>query len=84
MDFFPPNAILKLFCIVKTLTCFPAVDTCVLLTIAVVGVIPAVFVIAAVGFTPLGEVLIVVGCGMTGVLARVETVFTGEGQMGKP
>ena len=35
LDFFPPKEILKLFCIVKTFTCFLGADICVLLINAV-------------------------------------------------
>ena len=37
LDFFPPSEILKLFCIVKTFTCFPDRAMCVFFTITVVG-----------------------------------------------
>ena len=89
LDFFPPKEILKLFCIVKTFTCFPGADICVLLINAVDldAVIPddvgtATVLIFVVGWESEG---VLSWDGGTGLDAdKVEGFVAGEGHMGKP
>ncbi len=73
LDFFRPNEILKLFCIVKTFTCFPGTDMCVLFTIAVAldGTMVCV-IVGVIVLTPGNVVSLGTGVGGTGGGLTVE------------
>ena len=92
MDFFPPNEILKLFCIVSTFTCFPGSEICVLVTVVVLDgtivlVITGVVIVCVltemmIFVTVVGSAGFVEGCG--GVEGWILECVAGVGHIGKP
>ena len=79
LDFFPPNVILKLFCIFSTFTCFPALKISVLFTTVVAFDGTIVFVAGLVG----EAVGIFVGEGVRNVVEGwVLGCIVGLGHMG--